>query len=205
VAIAAQGPDELRAHLHEKCRLRVMKLSFDGFEQEELLVPVAVFEDGSVLEPAHAAQLLRLTLQDGGPLEVAVTEEVLGDAVDEALFSIQSSVDEAEQVRFARASQQAENYVEDRLLVLKARRTGLLTRLEQAQQRLVGAVGSEMRGEIEGSLVGIQTALDEVEGAIARLDQRDDATFRNYREHIHRRRYAPPRVEKLFDLDLVIE
>ena len=205
VSLAPEAPAELLARTGKRGRLRLTKLSFDGFEQEELLVPVAVFEDGAVLPPALAVQLLRSTLREGGPAVTSVAEEALADAVDEELFSIQSLVDEGEQVRFARASQQAESYVEDRLLVLKRGRKGLLERLEAGQQRQAGAVGAEARTEAERLLLGIQTSIDEVEGRIDRLDRRDDATFRDYRAHIHRRRYAPPRVQKLFDIDLVIE
>jgi hypothetical protein len=40
---------------------------------------------------------------------------------------------------------------------------------------------------------------------VHRLEGRDDETFQQYQQHIHRRRYTPPRVERLFDVDLVIE
>jgi hypothetical protein len=185
-------------------RLRLVKLSFDGFEQEELLVPVVVLADGEVLEAKIGAALL-----DGTFLETetasSVSDEVLDDATEEILFNVQSTVDEAEQIRFERASLQAENYVEDRLLVLKKRQGSLQGRLELAQQRRDGATGSEARTEAERAVLSAQTALEEVDGAIQRLEQRDDATFRRYREHIQLRRYAPPRVERLFDVDLVIE
>jgi uncharacterized membrane protein YccC len=114
-------------------------------------------------------------------------------------------VDAAEQVRFARASQQAENYLEDRLVVLKARRKGLQERLDHAQQRLEAAVGAEARTEAERVLLRVQTELGEAEGAIGKLEERDDKTFKSYRDHIQKRRYAPPRVEKLFDLEVIVE
>ena len=183
-----------------------MKVSFDGFEQEELLVPVVVFADGEVLEPKIGATLLAGTFREAGRgTPNPVSDEVLDDATEEILFNVQSKVDEAEQIRFERASLQAENYVEDRLLVLKKRRGSLQERLDQAQQRRDGATGSEARTEAERAVLSVQTALEEVDGAIQRLEQRDDTTFRRYREHIQLRRYAPPRVERLFDVDLVIE
>jgi hypothetical protein len=204
VLLTAKAPPELQACQGKRGRVRVTKLSFDGFEQEELLVPVAVFEDESVLGPLLAAQLLRCQLADGSG-NSTVTEAVLADVVDEELFSLQATVDAAEQVRFARASQQAENYVEDRLVVLKAKRAGLQERLDLAQQKLESAVGAESRTEAERVLLGLQTALGEAEGAIGKLEERDDKTFKNYRDHIQRRRYAPPRVEKLYDLEVLVE
>lgn len=204
VRLPQNAPDVLRAHAGKRARLRLVKLSFDGFEQEELLVPVVVLADGEVLETKIGAALL-----DGTFLETetasSVSDEVLDDATEEILFNVQSTVDEAEQIRFERASLQAENYVEDRLLVLKKRQGSLQGRLELAQQRRDGATGSEARTEAERAVLSAQTALEEVDGAIQRLEQRDDATFRRYREHIQLRRYAPPRVERLFDVDLVIE
>ena len=47
-------------------------------------------------------------------------------------------------------------------------------------------------------------ALDEVESAILRLERRDDETFRRFQEHIQRRRYAPPQLTHLFDVELSI-
>ena len=107
--------------------------------------------------------------------------------------------------RFERASQQAERYIEDRLLVLRRRRQGLKERLEQARGRRDSAPGSEARSEAERAVLSVETSLAEVDGAVHRLESRDDETFQNYQQHIHRRRYAPPRVERLFDVDMVIE
>ena len=79
-------------------------------------------------------------------------------------------------------------------------------RLEQARARRDGATGSEARSEAERAAAERwRRSLAEVDGAIDRLENRDDATFQQYQQHIHRRRYTPPRVERLFDLDLVIE
>ncbi|HYV45122.1 MAG TPA: hypothetical protein VFA20_09695 [Myxococcaceae bacterium] len=40
---------------------------------------------------------------------------------------------------------------------------------------------------------------------MARLQQRDDELYRKYQAHIQQRRYAPPKVERVFDLDVVLE
>lgn len=196
----------LRACAGQRGRLRVVKVSFDGFERVELLVPVVVLENGEVLPPPLGDALLRSRFRDsGGSVTAQIGNDLLEDATEETLFAIQSSVDAAEHGRFERAQRQAERFVEDRLLVLKKRRRALLERLEQAQLRRDGAAGSEARTEAERTVVNAQIALDELEGSIGRLEQRDDPTFRTFQEHIHRRRYAPPRVDHVFDMDLVIE
>ncbi len=51
---------------------------------------------------------------------VNVDEDALADAEQEVMFEVQAAVDADEQKRFERASQQAERYIEDRLLVLGA-------------------------------------------------------------------------------------
>jgi adenine-specific DNA-methyltransferase len=208
-AIVTLPPDSsvaLRTCAAKRGRLRVVKVSFNGFEQVELLVTVVVLQGGDVLAPALSDALLRSQFRDSAlPVNHQVSDDVLQDATDEILFSVQSSVDAAEHTRFERAQQQADRFVEDRLLVLKKRNRTLVERLEQARLRRDGAAGSEARTEAERALVSAQVALDEVEGAIGRLERHDDATLRAFQEHIHQRRYAPPHIEHLFDVDLVIE
>jgi adenine-specific DNA-methyltransferase len=206
VELPDDAPDKLREYTGRRGRLRLMKLSFDGFEQVELLVPVVVIESGEVLDPTLGDALLRGTFRDASvAITTSITEDVLEDATEEILFSVQSAVDAAEHGRFEQALQQAERFIEDRLLVLKKRRRTLVERLDQAQLRRDGATGSEARTEAERGVLSAQTALAEVEGAISRLEQRDDDTFRRYEEHIQQRRYTPPRVEHMFDIDLVME
>ena len=134
------------------------------------------------------------------PKIVDVDEDALADAEQEVIFEVQAAVDADEQKRFERASQQAERYIEDRLLVLRRRRQGLTERLEQARARRDSAPGSEARSEAERAVLSVETSLAEVDGAVHRLESRDDETFQQYQQHIHRRRYTPPRVERLFDV-----
>lgn len=200
------APEKLRELAGRRGRLRLVKLSFDGFEQVELLVPVVVMDNGEILDPLLGDALLRARIRDGnGAAATSIGEDVLEDATEETLFAVQAAVDAAEHSRFERALQQAERFVEDRLLVLRKRRRTLVERVEQALLRRDGATGSEARSDAERAVFSAQTALDEVEGAVSRLEQRDDDTFRLYHEHIQRRRYTPPSVDRLFDLDLVFE
>jgi len=88
---------------------------------------------------------------------------------------------------------------------LGKRKRKLQAQLEESSRRREGATGADARTEVEKSIFATQTALQEVEGAMARLSDRDDARFRAYEEHIHQRRYTPPRVQTLFDMELVIQ
>jgi hypothetical protein len=183
----------------------LVKLSFEGFENEERLMPVAVLDDGSVLSADHARALLRSGFTETATKGSKIADEVIDDAIEEELFSMQGVVDRAEEPRFARASQQAERFIEDQLTVQRARRAQLAERHDAEEQRLVAAVGSEARTEIERVRVRIETEVQEIESIIDRLERRDDPTYRAYRDNIQRRRYLPPRIERLFDVDLILE
>lgn len=200
------APDQLLQLAGKRGRLRVIKVSFDGFERIELLVPIFMLESGEIIPQPLAEMLLHGTMRDSAaPLIPAISDDALQDAADEALFSIQASVDLDEQKRFQRATQQADRFIEDRLLVLRRRRETLENKIDEARARRDGATGSAARSEAEHALVNVETALVEVDGAIERLENRDDETFQRYQEHIHQRRYTPPRVDRLFDLDLEVE
>jgi hypothetical protein len=188
-------------------RLRLCKIASDGFEKVEQLLPVVALEDGERLPVELVLSMLEGELEPIAqlPLSAAVSDDALQDAQDELLFELQASLEVAEQQRFERALRQAERFIEDRLLVLKSRRSRLNERIREANQRYEAATGAEARSEVQETLTRLQLELDEVEGAMERLSQRDDATYRAYHEHIHQRRYAPPRVTALFDLELVFE
>jgi hypothetical protein len=203
-------PDDAPQKLHDivgrRGRLRLMKAAFEGFEKVEQLVPAFVLESGEILEPALGEVLLRGAFRESPPLPTSsIDDATLQDAAEETLFSIQSKVDDLEQKRFERAQQQADSYIEDRLLVLQKRRATLAVRLDQAKQREQGATGSVARTEADAAVVSLQTTLDDVDDALARLERRDDELYRKYQDHIQQRRYTPPKVERVFDLDLVIE
>jgi len=206
VTLPDGAAEELTAFAGQRGCLRLVKLAFDGFEKVELLVPVFVSESGRTIPPQVAQKLLQAPMRDGSPPKtVNVDEDALADAEQEVMFEVQAAVDADEQKRFERASQQAERYIEDRLLVLRRKREELDERLEQARARRDGATGSEARSEAERAALSLETSLAELDGGIHRLENRDDATFQQYQQHIHRRRYTPPRLERLFDLDVVIE
>jgi adenine-specific DNA-methyltransferase len=202
VELADDSDEKLRRLRGQRARMRLVRMSFDGFEKVDLLEPIVLTENGQVLSRESAGALLRGVMYDGDERAAAIDDDELEDAVDETLFAIQSSVNEKEQQRFERASQQADRYVEDRLLVLRKRRVSLMEKLDAARARRDGATGSEARSDAERAVLKVELDAAEVDGSIDRLERREDATFQRYQEHIHRRRYTPPRVESLFDLDL---
>ncbi len=187
-------------------RLRLVKLGVDGFERVEQLLPVVVCSDGEQLDVETAMSVLRApfsSVQPEGPSTPLGMN--VDDAVDQSVFFAQADIDAAEHHRFERAAIQGERFVEDRLLVLRKRGAALNERFELATQRRDGATGSEAREDAERTRTGLQQQLDLVEAEAERLARRDDPRFQKHQAYIQQRRYAPPRLETLFNLDLVIE
>jgi len=220
IELAADAADGLAKYAGRRGRLRLVKVLYSGFERVEQLVPVVVLDDTlEVLDPGVAHGLFRGTFRDPdgaaagtGVLAAvddgglaAVGDDVLADATEEVLFALQGDVDRVEHDRFERASQQAESFLEDRILVLRRRREEQERRLERAIDRRDGATGSESRTAAERQVASIQEVLDPITVAIERLERKDDERFQKFREHIHERRYAPPRVEHLFDVQFAIQ
>lgn len=204
IELTDDAPDDLRRLAGQRGRMRLTRLSFDGFEQVDVLVPTVLLENGELLDVDIARMLFHARMHGHARVATTVDENALQDAVDETLFEIQSTVDAEEQKRFERAVQQAERFIEDRLIVLRKRRHVLTEKLEAARVRRDGATGSEARSEVERVLLQIETDLEEIDGAVDRLERRDNATYQRYQQHIYRRRYTPPSVQPLFDLTLEI-
>jgi hypothetical protein len=89
--------------------------------------------------------------------------------------------------------------------VQKRRRADLLRQLEEAQAHRDAAIGSDARAQAESRVVQIDVKVGEVDAAIEKLERRENDTFQRFNEHIYRRRYCPPAVDLLFEMELVIE
>jgi len=184
-------------------RLRLVKASYEGFERVELLVPVIVLADGRLVEPGVANEVIEGELSPASAPAERVDEASMLDGQEQALFLLQAQVDDAEHRRFEAASLQAERFLDDRLLVLRKKQAAIAARIEAAERRRDGATGSEARTDAEHALRKAAAELEGVSARVARLQARDDTRYQRYLEHIQARRYTPPRLETLVDLDVV--
>ena len=192
-------------------RMRVVKITFDGFERVERLLPVVLL-DGmhDPLPLTTAEKLLQAKIGDSAMAPTSdssssqISGEDLDDATEELLRGIQEDVDAVEQQRFERAAFQAQRFLEDRLLVHQRRRSDVIRQLDEAQARRNAAVGSEARTEAEARVLQLDSKLTEVDAAIDKLDRGDNETFKRFHDHIHHRRYQPPIVERLFEVGIEI-
>lgn len=208
IRVPSDAPRALLETRGRRGRMRLLKLAFDGFERTERLLPVVLLD--GVAEPlpcASAEALLRAELHAvmQGEARANVSDEDIEDASEELIRRVQQEVDAAEQQRFERATFQAQRFIEDRLLVQKRRRADLVRQIEGAQARRDASVGSDARTAAETRVMQIDVQIGEVDAAIEKLERRENETFQRFHDHIHERRYRPPSVERVFEMEVSIE
>jgi hypothetical protein len=201
------APPELTRHRGAKGRLVLIKVRYEGFEPVEELLPVALLEgDPSPLPIVVAQKLIWSELTDLDQETASrLTDDDLEDAIERVLFDLESRSIAAEQQRFDRAIAQVERFVDDRILLLKRRREDLLDRFRQAEEKRDRALGPDARAEAEARLHQLQLDIDETENRIAKLERRDDVEFVRLRDRINGRHFAPKKVERILQAELVIE
>ena len=135
---------------------------------------------------------------------LSLTPDDLDEVVDEALFFDQAKATQAENDAFEKTIDQLDQYMEDRLLVLRRTREDTSVRLREAEETRVAALGADARAKADGVVRRLETELEELEAQIERLNARDDDDYGKWKTHAHQRRYEPPRAERLFSLEFVI-
>jgi len=205
--LTKNAPAALRNRSGARGRLALTRVSYRGFEREDRLAATAVFEDAEVLRPAAAAlELVRMPCEDITPPAPALvlTPADLDEVVDEELFFDQTQATQAEGDAFEKAIDQLDQYMEDRLLVLRRAREDTSVRLRDAEEKRSAALGADARAKTEGLLRQLEAELEELDANVERLIARDDDDYGKWKTHAHKRRYEPPQAERLFDLEFVI-
>lgn len=177
--------------------IRVAMVDYAGFEPVQRLVAAAVV-DGVPIDPALAAQLLRLEATDGLSPIGPVDTQWLDDAVEEAVFVDQRQVEEEEQKHFEQAIGQLERFVEDKILVCRRERASIAEKLRAARARRDEIVGSSARERVETEVLKLATRDESLERRINALESREDEVYRKWRDEYHELRYRTPIVNRLF-------
>ena len=205
--LTENAPEVLRDRSGARGRLALTRVSYRGFEREDRLVATALFEGSEVLRPADAAlELVQMPCEDitpPGPA-LSVTQDDLDEVVDEELFFDQAKAGQAENDTFEKTIDQLDQYMEDRLLVLRRTREDTSIRVREAEERRAAALGADARAKAEGVLRRLEGELEELDAQIERLSARDDDDYGKWKTHAHQRRYGPPHAERLFSLEFVI-
>lgn len=201
-----RAPLALRSCKGKRGRLVVSRVRYDGFERVDRLVPTLLVEGGDApLDPECARWLLEQSPRDAAANGTAVSDIEIDDAVEEAVFLDQAEVSGQEQQLFDRRMEQIERYVEDQLLVLRRRLAAEYKALRAAEDRRESALGSQQRDEADQRIGAIQKQIDGLESEIRRLEIRDDAGYGQWRDRAHERRYRPPEVTRILDVEFVLE
>ena len=200
--------EALGSHRGRRGRLVVIKVSYQGFEPFERLIPVAVTETGEALSLQEAEALLTLEPRDLAEADPEVNEESLEEdlegAIEEALFIDQGAVAADEQRHFDRAIAQIDRFVDDRVLVLERRRRGVERSLKAAVEKRDGVMGAEARTQAEARAGELQEVLETLDAEVRRLQGREDPDYEKWRRRAHRRRYAGPAVDRVLEVDFVL-
>jgi hypothetical protein len=201
------APRELLAHKGKRGRLILVRIRYEGFERVDRLIPMALLEEEiSPLSSDCANWLLDHRPQDRPALpKVEIESGVVDDAVEELAFTDQVEVTGLEQAPFERNLEQLERYVEDQLLVLRRRLNAARQSLLAAQDKRESALGAELRSQAEARVRSIQEGVDAIESEVARLETRDDADYQKWRRRVQQRRDRPPQIERLLDVEFVLE
>ena len=205
--LAAGAPEALRRRRGQRGRLALTRVTNARFEREDRLCVTAVFENAEVLRPAEAAvDLLRQPCVDVGEFRppLGVTVDHLDEVVDEELFLDQTAGAGDDQANFEAAMDQLDQYLADRLLVLRRDRSRESARLTAAERRRDGAIGAENRARAENEMRAIEQRIESLDSQIDDLATGDEETYRRWRDHAHARRYCKPEAERLLTAEFVI-
>ena len=180
---------------------------FEGLEKVDRLVPVAVCEgEDRALAPALAQSLLKCAMRNlDEPVRPAIDDVAMEDAVEEVSFDEGRELGGLEQARFDRSVEQLEHYVEDRARLLRRQKTDQEHRLESARAQRDKTVSADARDSAEAAVVRVGKELEELDAKLERLAGRDDETYRRCREELFTRRFKPTSVERLFDVEFMLE
>jgi len=207
VTLNPGAPDELLKRRGGRARLVLLRVRYEGLEPVERLISLVLFEgDEEALAPRLGETLLLSDLSDlPDSLGVEVPTDLFEDAIEETIFVDRANLTTLEAARFDRSLEQVENYVEDRLLLLRRARSLLEQRVLETRVRRDEALSLEGRDQAELLLRRLDTETEERDAEIGRLERRDDDTYRRCRDRLLARRYGPGRVERLFEIELVLE
>jgi hypothetical protein len=201
------APSELVQHKGQRGRLVLVRIRYDGFERVDRLLTTALVQgEVSPLAIDSAQWLLDHAPHDRPELPTLPFESgIVEDLLEELVFTDQIEVAVDEQRPFERKLEQIERYVEDQLLVLRRRLGVARQSLRAAEARREAALGAEIRGQAELRVRAIQEEIDGFEGEVARLEARDDAEYQRWHQQVQERREYAPQVNKIFDVEFILE
>jgi septal ring factor EnvC (AmiA/AmiB activator) len=158
-----------------------------------------------VLEADEARALLDAVVADA---EVEAfgddREALLTELLDETLFADRAEVDARLGPRFDGIGERLERYVEDKLLLLRRERAELLADRAEAERAWDDAPHADARTKAEAKMKKLDARIEALDARATQLEAREEPTYRAQHEALHARRYAPPSVTTILDLDFCV-
>ncbi len=195
----AHASPRLRALRGQRGRLVIAKVGYVGFEPVDRLIILAATER-QLLEAGLAREVLDLPMGPAPSIHSGVQDELMEDALDEAVFLDQDEVEARERARFDAALARLERSVEDRVLILRRRLADVEARKGGAAAERDRALSVDAREAAERALRKLDGEGTEVEMALVELEHRTEEEYRARRESLTHRRSPGPSVERLVDV-----
>lgn len=201
---SAHASPRLREMRGRRGRLLLAKVGYGGFEPVDRLVILAAV-DRRMLDADLARELVALPMEAAPAGMGSVTpDELIDDALDEAVFLDQEEVEAGERTRFDASLGRLERSVEDRMLILRRRLAELEKRKRSALAERDRALSVDAREGAERTLKKLEAEGSELEIMLVELEQRTDEAYRKWREALTQRRTPAPSVERLVDVGFEI-
>ena len=205
--LTPQAPASLNGRTSTRGRLALDRVRYEGFERVDRLVAAAVLDgETDPLDTECGQWLLTQSPRDvtnaAPPLDL---EEALADAMEQEIFVDQTGVARDEQQSFNRQMEQIERYVEDQVFVLRRRISAATVTLTAAEEKRDAALGSDARDQANARIRAAQEEIDKLEAEVARLEKRDDPAFQKWRDRAHQKRFRPPGIVRVLDVEFILE
>ncbi len=181
----------------------LVRLDHGGFEPISVLLPVVVCEpDGRRLPESDALALFNTTLEASERMSAPrVTPDAIDEAIEAAVFLAQGDIDSVEHAHFVEVLLRIERGIGDRCVVLARERADLGERRREAERRRELAGGADARNRAERALADLDAGIERCERALTRLRSGEDDEAIAWLQQAYARRYAPPKIERLFTAD----
>jgi superfamily II DNA or RNA helicase len=210
--LPAAAPDSLKELAGNFGQLVVTKLSCRGFESVDCIIVTMVLAaeteplDGtttSMLLQHRAMDIDRLSAGDECDMQ-RVDEDVLEDAIDDAVLDEQLRISQIDEERFLKKLETLDRYLDDQVLVLRRQQATLARKLDDEtvkQQRATSPTAESKAKKAVESLEGDIRSLDE---KIERLRQGEDADYQQWRQRLFERRFNAPEIDRLVEASFEI-
>ncbi len=202
VRVRADDP-ALQAYRGRRARFSLVWVRYDGLETFDAFLPVLVLEgedEAAAFEVARALE--EAPMEEIPPRGMPVLDFDFDDAVEEALYRAGRALDGPEAERHRARIDRLERGMEDRAALLRTGMAALDQRISRIEAERDGAQSVAARDEASARLRKAASEREALEDKLARVEARDDPTYRQLRDRGLERRYAPPTPTRIFDVEV---